>query len=105
MEIREIISFYINTTNEVLEVDFRLADDEDTDMRTAEIPLIELQEYGLKFNHEKLDVIEELEDDFDDMMGLDDDFGDQEFLIEELIPFLNEYFTVHSEKLPPKDLF
>lgn len=105
MEIREIISYYINTTNEVLEVDFRLTDDEDTDMRTAEIPLLELQEYGLNINHEKLDIIEELEDDFEDMGGLDDDFSDEDFSIEDLVPFLNEYFTVHPEKLPFKDLF
>lgn len=106
MEIREILSFYINTTNEVLEVDFRLVDDEDTDMRTAEIPLLELKDYGLKFNHEKIDIIEEMEDDFDDMLGiLDDEFDEDEFSIEELVPFLNEYFTVHPEKLPSKDLF
>lgn len=105
MEIREIISYYINTTNEVLEVDFKLTDDEDTDMRTAEIPLLELQEYGLNINHEKLDILEELEDDFEDMSGLDDDFGDEDFSIEDLVPFLNEYFTVHPEKLPSKDLF
>jgi hypothetical protein len=30
MEIREIISFYVNTANEVLEVDFRLIEDDDT---------------------------------------------------------------------------
>jgi len=105
MEIREIISFYINTTNEVLEVDFRLTEDGDDEMRTDEVPLSELTEYGFKFEHEHIDI--ESEDDFDDMSGLlDEDFDiDSDINMEELLPFLNEYYTVNPDKLPDVYLF
>lgn len=104
MEIKDIITYYVNTSNEVLEIDFRLVQDGDDEIRTDEVPLSELEEYGLKINHEKIETPEEIEDDFDDMMGLDDDF-DSEIIIDDLIPFLNEYYTVHPERLPDVSLF
>jgi len=105
MEIREIISFFINTENEVLEVDFRLTEDSDSEVRSAEIEISELEDFGLKINH-TLDVFEEIEDDFDDMSGLDDEFNDIDSLTDEdIMSFLNEYYTVNPNKLPPSDLF
>lgn len=104
MEIKDIITYYVNTSNEVLEIDFRLMEDNDDEIRTDEVPLSELEEYGLKYEHEKIEIEEDIEDDFDDMMGLDEDF-DNQINIDELIPFLNEYYTVHPERLPSPSLF
>ena len=106
MEIREIISFYINTENEVLEVDFRTIDDNDNEVRTAEINLSELEEFGLQINHSMFDVFKEIEDDFEDMGGLDDDFNTEDDLSsEEILSFLNEYYTINPTKLPKSGLF
>jgi hypothetical protein len=103
MEIREIISFYVNTANEVLEVDFRLIEDDDSHVRTDEIELSELQDFGLKINHEHLDMMDDITEDYDDL-------DDEKELIEELdrdelLSFLTEYYTVNPNKLPDASLF
>lgn len=106
MEIREIISFYINYENEVLEVDFRTTDDTDSEVRTAEINLSELEEFGLEINHNLFDGFEEIEDDFEDMGGLDEEFNLQEDLSsDDILSFLNEYYNINPAKLPESGLF
>ena len=102
MEVKEIISFYINTSNEVLEVDFRLIEDDDNSVRTDEIELIELTSFGLQINHEDTHLSDE--DDFEDMDGLDEDFQD-DLTMEEVLSFLNEYYIVNPNRLPDPSLF
>lgn len=102
MEIREIISFYINTANEVLEVDFRLIEDDDSQVRTDEIELSELQDFGLKINHEHLDMMDDIMEDYED---LDDEDPVEEIDRDELLSFLTEYYTVNPDKLPEASLF
>lgn len=104
MEIKDIITYYVNTSNEVLEIDFRLIQDSDDEIRTDEVPLSVLEEYGLKIQHEKIEISEEIDDDFEEMLGLDEDF-DNQINIDDLVPFLNEYYTVHPERLPTPSLF
>lgn len=102
MEIREIISFYINTANEVLEVDFRLIEDDDSQVRTDEIELSELQDFGLEINHEHLDMMDDIMEDYED---LDDEEPVEEIDRDELLSFLTEYYTVNPDKLPEASLF
>lgn len=102
MEIREIISFYINTANEVLEVDFRLIEDDDSQVRTDEIELSELQDFGLEINHEHLDMMDDIMEDYED---LDDEDPVEEIDRDELLSFLTEYYTVNPDKLPEASLF
>ena len=103
MEIREIISFYVNTANEVLEVDFRLIEDDDSHVRTDEIELSELQDFGLKINHEHLDMMDDITEDYDDLY--DDEEPIEELDRDELLSFLTEYYTVNPDKLPEDSLF
>lgn len=103
MEIREIISFYVNTANEVLEVDFRLIEDDDSHVRTDEIELSELQDFGLKINHEHLDMMDDITEDYDDLY--DDEEPIEELDRDELLSFLTEYYTVNPDKLPDASLF
>lgn len=103
MEIREIISFYVNTANEVLEVDFRLIEDDDSHVRTDEIELSELQDFGLKINHEHLDMMDDITEDYDDLD--DEEEPIEELDRDELLSFLTEYYTVNPDKLPDASLF
>ena len=103
MEIREIISFYVNTANEVLEVDFRLIEDDDSHVRTDEIELSELQDFGLKINHEHLDMMDDITEDYDDLD--DDEEPIEELDRDELLSFLTEYYTVNPDELPDASLF
>jgi len=103
MEIREIISFYVNTANEVLEVDFRLIEDDDSHVRTDEIELSELQDFGLQINHEHLDMMDDIMEDYDDLD--DEEEPIEELDRDELLSFLTEYYTVNPNKLPDISLF
>ena len=103
MEIREIISFYVNTANEVLEVDFRLIDDDDSHVRTDKIELSELQDFGLQINHEHLDMMDDIMEDYDDLD--DEEEPIEELDRDELLSFLTEYYTVNPDKLPDASLF
>ena len=103
MEIREIISFYVNTANEVLEVDFRLIDDDDSHVRTDKIELSELQDFGLQINREHLDMMDDIMEDYDDLD--DEEEPIEELDRDELLSFLTEYYTVNPDKLPEDYLF
>lgn len=105
MEIREIVSYYINNAAETLEVSFRTLDDEDNQLRNDEIPIVEITAFGydiIKSDSDFLDDFEEGEDDFFESFLSDDvDYIDHQ----ELLSFLNEYYTIYQDKLPKSELF
>jgi hypothetical protein len=105
MEIREIVSYYINNAAETLEVSFRTLDDEDNQLRNDEIPIVEITAFGydiIKSDSEFLDDFEEEDDDFFDSFLSDNlDYIDHQ----ELLSFLNEYYTIYQDKLPKSELF
>ena len=49
MEIKELISFYINESTEMLEVTFRLLSDSDDEIRTGQIEISETENFGYDF--------------------------------------------------------
>lgn len=101
MEIKEIVSYYVDVQNEILEVSFRTTEDEDDYIRQDEIDLTETKDfaYSLNINLNEFDMIEE--EDSDDFY----DIEDVEINDEEIISFLNEYYTVHSDRLPKSEIF
>ena len=105
MEIREIVSYYINNAADTLEVSFRTLDDEDNQLRNGEIPIVEITTFGydiIKSDSDFLDDFEEGEDDFFESFLSDDvDYIDHQ----ELLSFLNEYYTIYQDKLPKSELF
>lgn len=105
MEIREIVSYYINNAAETLEVSFRTLDDEDNQLRNDEIPIVEITAFGydiIKSDSEFLDDFEEEDDDFFESFLSDNlDYIDHQ----ELLSFLNEYYTIYQDKLPKSELF
>jgi hypothetical protein len=109
MEIKEIINHYVNFTNDILEVSFRTIDDDDTELRNAEIPVVEIIAFGYDFIKNDSSLLEMFEDEEDDG---DDEFFDgissnknESLDVYDLMSFLNEYYLVYPDQLPKKELF
>jgi hypothetical protein len=102
MQIKEIITFFINEATETLEVSFRMESDSEDEVREDFIDLNESKNFGYNFkknsNHLN-DVLEEEEDDFFDDLE-DDDIENQE-----IFSFLSEYYLIYPDKLPKAELF
>lgn len=100
MEIKEIVSYYLNGETDILEVSFRTIDDEDEILRSDNIDYAIATDYGFDLMSESFDFFDdEFEDDDQpesDRIELDE---------EELISFLNEYYTINPNKLPKAEIY
>ena len=108
MEIKEIVNHYVNFSNDILEVSFRTIDDSDSELRNAEIPVVEIIAFGYDFIKNDSSLLEmfEVEDDDDDEFF--DELStnkDESMDIYDLISFLNEYYLVYPDQLPKRELF
>jgi hypothetical protein len=100
MEIKEIVSYFLNTDSNILEVSFRTIEDDDEVMRTDSIDYSLVDDYGFDLVTESFDFF-------------DDDFEDDEVLPmdkveldeDELTTFLNEYYTINPESLPKSEFY
>ena len=101
MEIKEIISYYLNSDTNIIEVSFRTIEDEEDVLRNDTINYDIVEEYGFDLVTESFDFFE----DDDDLMG---DFYEEEKIEldeDELLIFLNEYYTVNPQKLPKSEFY
>ena len=100
MEIKEIVSYFLNKDSNILEVSFRTIEDNDDVLRTDSIDAIIAEDYGFELMVESFDFFDEEfleeEDGDDEKMELDED---------EVITFLNEYYTINPEKLPRPEFY
>lgn len=101
MEIKEIVSYSVLPSANILEVAFRTIDDSDEEIRNVEIEYSEVSEYGFELETESFDLFfdeydEDIKDTNEDSVELDE---------EELVNFLNEYFLVNPSKLPESSIF
>jgi len=105
MEIKELVSFYINESSQTLDVTFRTLLDSDDEIRTSQIEFSEIKNFGYDVLLNKIDEFENLIDedeiDYDDF----DDMYDDEELEDEVMSFLNEYYLINPKNLPPSDFF
>jgi len=104
MEIKELVSFYVNEVSETLEVSFRLIGDDDDEIREDQIDLTEVETFGYDLNNKiDLDLFEDDDDEYNDNSEYDlvDDFKDDD----EVISFLNEYYLIYPDYLPDPELF
>jgi len=102
MEIKELVSFYINETSQTLEVTFRIHSDNEDEIRTDQIELEESKTFGYVLTQNKSDNFYEDEEEEEDYF---DEFFDQDFEEEEIISFLNEYYLIYPKRLPDTQLF
>lgn len=101
MEIKEIISYYLNGDTNIIEVSFRTIDDEEDVFRNDTIDYDVVEEYGFDLVTESFDFFgddEEFEGDIfeEEKIELDED---------ELTVFLNEYYLVNPSKLPKSEFY
>lgn len=95
MEVVEILSHYIDKSQNLINVEFRIIGDDDDVIREDLIEYTFFEEFG--FDDKKdfkifEEVIEEDEWDDDDVDYIQDE--------DSLISFLNEYYIVYPKKLP-----
>lgn len=98
MEIKEIVSYFLNTESNILEVSFRTINDNDETFRNDNIMYSIVEEYGFELQTESFDFFDE---DFED----DETNSDVELDEDELINFLNEYYTLNPKSLPKPELY
>jgi hypothetical protein len=101
MEIKEIVSYFLNQETNILEVSFRTIEDDEESVRTGHINFSVAEEYGYLMEVEDL-IFDE--DDIDE-----DDLWYKNYFIqlneEELLSFLNEYYEVNPKELPETELY
>ena len=100
MEIKEILSYFLNSDSNILEVSFRTIDDEDDVLRNDNINYSIVSEYGFELETETFDFFGE---EFDEDLG--DDNEKIELDEDELISFLNEYYTINENSIPKAELY
>lgn len=94
MEIKEVLSYYVNIDSNLLEVSFRTIEDGDDVSRNDHIDYSLVEDYGYILETESLDffgVDSEEEDVNNDDIELDEDM---------LISFLNEYYEINPNSIP-----
>lgn len=102
MEIVEIISYSVNVKKNILEVSFRTMDDSDEVMREDRMDYSLAEEYGYQLEEEDFDLFFDIDDD-----DYEEDLDIEEIILDEdqLISFLNEYYTVNPKSLPKPDVY
>lgn len=100
MEIKEIVSYFLNPESNILEVSFRTIDDDDDVLRTDNIDYSVTEEYGFVLESDDFGFYDDEFDDEDE----DGQIFEKESKIEldeyELISFLNEYYEINPKSLP-----
>jgi hypothetical protein len=100
MEIKDLVSFYIDDTSNLLEVSFRTIDDDEDQVRQDTISLNEITEFGYDFLSNNINESDEDYDDIDDLYE-----GINYIEDDDIISFLNEYYMINPKKLPKPELF
>lgn len=103
MEIKELISFYIDDTSNILEVTFRTIDDQEDEIRQDNIDLENIEDFGYDFLSKPSNNIIDEESYYDN----DEDYNDPNDSVdsEDIISFLNEYYLIYPKRLPNSELF
>lgn len=109
MEIKELVTYYINESTETLDVTFRLSIDGDDEIRTDQIELGVIKSFGYNLDdlrtNNLLEMYNEDEDDEEDFFS--DLFSDgiEDFDSDEVKSFLDEYYLIFPDRLPDVDFF
>lgn len=98
MEIKEIVSYFLNSDSNILDVSFRTIEDSDEVLRTDNVDYSVVEEYGFFLETESFSFFDEdFEDDIvEERIELDED---------ELIIFLNEYYAINPDSLPKAEFY
>jgi hypothetical protein len=89
----------MSNDNNIIEVSFRTIEDDDEMVRVDQIQYSIAEEYGFDLITETFDFFDDDEEEIyvdEDKVELDED---------ELITFLNEYYTVNPDSLPEAEFY
>jgi hypothetical protein len=103
MEIKEIVSYFLNSESNILEVSFRTIDDDDDVIRTDNIDYSVTEEYGFVLESESFGFYDE-EFEEEESQTFDDD-SKIELDEYELVSFLNEYYEINPKLLPKAESY
>jgi hypothetical protein len=99
MEVKEIVSYYIDDSSQTLDVTFRTISDSDDEIRNDQIEIHEVSELAYDF------ILNEIIE-FDEDGEQDIDYLDELNIYEDdIISFLNEYYIIYPDRLPKSELF
>jgi len=112
MQIKDLVSFYVNESSHTLDVTFRIDSDLDDEVRTDQIGFDEIKNFGYNFLDDKIDIYKTLfedesfedENDFD-ADGFEDIFSESEIDEQEIISFLEEYYLIYNSRLPDTEIY
>ena len=96
MEVCEIITHHIDKTQNLINVEFRLIDDDEDVIREDIIEYSFFKEFGYDETKD-LDIFDTISEEFDEWEDDDFDYITNE---NDLVSFLNEYYIVYPKKLP-----
>lgn len=99
MEIKEIVSYFLNAESNILEVTFRTISDSDDVLRTDNIDYSISEEYGYVLESDYFSFFED-DDEENDYMSLELELDE-----DVLISFLNEYYEVNPKSLPKPEYY
>ena len=107
MEVIEIVEYNINPKTNILEVTFRLMDDSEDMVREDKMDYSIAEEDGYNLEDEIIAFFEMGfdEDDEDLLFEEDSEVGDTLIDEDQLISFLNEYYTVNPNRLPKAEIY
>jgi hypothetical protein len=96
MEVVDIISHYIDKTQNLINVEFKLLEDDDDMIREDIIEYSYFEEFGFD-NSKDFNIFDEILDEEDEWGSDDYDYIENE---DSIVTFLNEYYVVYPKKLP-----
>jgi hypothetical protein len=103
----ELVDFYYNQKTNMVEVDFRVAEDSDDVIRQEEFDVDVILEYGYQVIN--LDDLSDSYSSYDDLEDyiFESEESDLEPSVDEyeLKSFLIEYYSNNSDKLPDTEIF
>jgi len=103
MEIKELVSYYLNDLSKTLDVTFRTTLDGEDEIREDKINFDEITNFGYDFVSDTTDNYRALlDEDYED-----DDYEEDKIFVDdqEVTSFLNEYYLIYPTKLPNSELF
>ena len=107
MEVIEIVEYNVNPKTNILEVTFRLMDESEDMVREDKMDYSIAEEYGYNLEDETFDFFEmDFDEDDEDLLFEEDpEVGDTLIDEDQLISFLNEYYTVNPNRLPKAEIY
>ena len=103
MEIKELVSYYLNDLSKTLDVTFRTTLDGEDEIREDKINFDEITNFGYDFVSDTTDNYRALlDEDYED-----DDYEEDKIFVDdqEVTSFLNEYYLIYPTNLPDSELF